>query len=329
MPEQTVEVQTPSKLDRFIEAVPQEFINIEAARALAQSCQGLEIDDVEDADQVAAVTEANREVKAALAALEKKRKELKAPLNAYGKAIDGHARVLKAELEPAKVALAAEIDKVKAHEAELARQKLEARLARLRAVESVYAAKPDVVEAYSDEGFEELVEAETAEHAKRQEEARIAKERAEREAEERRKAAEEAARLKAEQDAREKALAEERAEIERERAALRAEKDAAERAKREAEAPPAVDELPPAPTPEPVVEERPTPEPTAEVQVEERADDLDATLETSERPGDRDVLEALLAVAREAAAILPKDTKLGAMARAALAMHRESQAVSS
>ena len=320
---------TLEKLDaalvKIAQDAPAAFDNIEAAKALVQSVQGVTVTDPEDALQVEQATEAHALIRDCRLQVAKVHKALKEPVNAYAKVVDGHKRELLAVHEPTEKALKAELDKVKEHEAAKARAALHARIEKLRAVNSVYASKPDIVEAYSDEAFEELLDAERAEHVKREEAAAL-----EREAEEKRRA--EADRLKAEREAQERALAEERAELERERAALRAEKEAAERVKREAEA-----------AQEPVVEAEPTPEPPpAEVAepvawakrqgfellafsaVERPVDPACAF----EPPSERDAIEALLTVAREAKATQP-DTKLGRMASAALVMYREAQVVKS
>lgn len=291
-------------LTKIASDAPAAFDNLESARALVESVQGIHINDPEDALEIEQATEAHKLIRDSRLQVAKVHKALKEPVNSYAKVIDGHKRDLLAILEPTEKALKAELDKVKEHEAAKARAALAARLEKLRAVGSVYASKPDIVEAYSDEAFEELLEVETAEHVKREEAARV-----EREAEAKRKAEAEAL------AARERELAE------REAALKAAEEKAAQ----------------PEPSLEPTTDDGFTLREFSAVESPvdpscKMSGTASVTVEAPvafEMPNERDAIEALLALAREVKASQPTDSKIGAMARAALTMYREAQAVKS
>ena len=152
----------PSVMDRYIEMIPKRFLNIEGAKALVALADGLSIDDVDDAEQVEAVSIAHRGISRARIEVEKVRKREKTPFIQAGKMLDKHANELKAILEPRESELKEGLDMVKAEMDRRAQVALDARLAEFAAVESSYQHKDDLVGSMSDEGFAELLDVETA-----------------------------------------------------------------------------------------------------------------------------------------------------------------------
>lgn len=229
----------------------------------------LVVEGVEDREGLRRVHDARMVVKAHRVAIEKTRKDLKAGALEYGRRVDDEAKRLKALLEPIETHLQAEEERIaaekaaiKAEEERRRKAKLDERVAAL--AEVGYLAQVSVVEAMTDQDFEEELAFRREQHEERQ--AREAEERARREAEqaaERERAEKERAelqRLRAEQVARDEQAAkerkaeeqrlakerealeaerrkveEERQAIERERELEHARKEAAEQAKREAE----------------------------------------------------------------------------------------------
>lgn len=168
--------------------------------------------------------------------IEKRRKELKAPILALGTLVDSEAKRLTAisagreaelqadrdayDAEQAKIAAEAkaEADRLAAIEAEKVRAALQARVDRIASIGGV----PNLaqIQLMSDEAFDALVSEVTAEQAAKA--AREAQEKAEREeaervAREQREAEEAAARAKADAEAAERRAAEEKAAAERKR----------------------------------------------------------------------------------------------------------------
>lgn len=198
----------------------------------------LVVTDVTDQAQVKAVHDARMIVRKARVGVEKKRTELKADALAYGRRVDAEAKRLKALIEPIESHLLAEENKVKEAE-EARRRELEERQRavtqkRVDDLQAVGVVMPwDDVQALSDSDFAALLaESGAAFKARKAEEERLAKERAEQEERNRIEAArlaEEQAKLAAEREAREAAqrrLEQQRHELELERQRIEAEKQA-------------------------------------------------------------------------------------------------------
>jgi hypothetical protein len=163
----------------------------------------LTIVDLENKSEVAAVVEAHRMVKACRVKIEKKRKEIKAPALAFGKAVDKEGKRLAALIEPLETHLDGEREKLRAAERaaaeaekKAAAEKLQGRIDAMNAVNGPV--NLDMLANITDQAFElELRAATEAEAERVADQHRIEKER---EAEEARRAeadrlTEEAARI--------------------------------------------------------------------------------------------------------------------------------------
>lgn len=165
----------------------------------------LKVNGVDDKEGLQVVTEARKDVKKLRCAIEKRRKELKADADRFGKAVNTEANRLKEMIEPIEsylidqeTSVQRELDRIAA-EAEAAKQaKIQQRIDRLNAARC--RVEPMLIPLMDDEEFEEYFAAEQAAAEK------ILKE-------------QEAERLRLEEER--KALAEQRAELERLQAAER------------------------------------------------------------------------------------------------------------
>jgi len=143
----------------------------------------LAIADLGNKSEVAAVVEAHRMVKAYRVKIEKKRKEIKAPALAFGKAVDKEGKRLMALIEPLETHLDAEREKLRAAERaaaeaekKAAAEKLQARIDAMNAVGGPV--NLDMLANITDQSFElELRAAKEAEAERVAEQHRIEKER--------------------------------------------------------------------------------------------------------------------------------------------------------
>ena len=191
----------------------------------------LAIADLGNKSEVAAVVEAHRMVKAYRVKIEKKRKEIKAPALAFGKAVDKEGKRLMALIEPLETHLDAEREKLRAAERaaaeaekKAAAEKLQARIDAMNAVGGPV--NLDMLANITDQAFElELRAAKEAEAERVAEQHRIEKEReAAAEAEQAVRRAADAEREAAERLKEEQRESDMRAAMEREES-LRAESD--------------------------------------------------------------------------------------------------------
>ena len=216
---------------------------------------GLTITDLEDKDEFKAVHDARMVVKGHRVSVEKKRKELKADALAWGRLVDGKAKEIFAKLEPIEYHLSKEERKVideqnriKAEEEARQEAIIQKRVDDLLAVDCVMPflqvatlTDDEFVCLLTDKTFEFDGRQKAKAEAERIEKERLAKEEAERKAEDDRLAKQKAeqdkiaADLKRQQDelaAQQKAIDDEKARI----AQAEADKEAAEKAKVQAEA---------------------------------------------------------------------------------------------
>ena len=143
----------------------------------------LTIVDLENKSEVAAVVEAHRMVKAYRVKIEKKRKEIKAPALAFGKAVDKEGKRLAALIEPLETHLDNEREKLRAAERaaaeaekKAAAEKLQGRIDAMNAVNGPV--NLDMLANITDQAFElELRAAKEAEVERVAEQHRIEKER--------------------------------------------------------------------------------------------------------------------------------------------------------
>lgn len=143
----------------------------------------LTIVDLENKSEVAAVVEAHRMVKAYRVKIEKKRKEIKAPALAFGKAVDKEGKRLAALIEPLETHLDGEREKLRAAERaaaeaekKAAAEKLQGRIDAMNAVNGPV--NLDMLANITDQAFElELRAATEAEAERVAEQHRIEKER--------------------------------------------------------------------------------------------------------------------------------------------------------
>jgi chemosensory pili system protein ChpA (sensor histidine kinase/response regulator) len=143
----------------------------------------LAIADLGNKSEVAAVVEAHRMVKAYRVKIEKKRKEIKAPALAFGKAVDKEGKRLMALIEPLETHLDAEREKLRAAERAAAEaekkaeaEKLQGRIDAMNAVNGPV--NLDMLANITDQSFElELRAAKEAEAERVAEQHRIEKER--------------------------------------------------------------------------------------------------------------------------------------------------------
>jgi len=158
----------------------------------------LAVEGVTDTEGIKEVGKARRDVVKHRTAIDARRKELKAPVLAQGKAIDTVAKELIERLAPLEAHLKHEEDTVQRALAEIAKDKLDTRMALLMRVNS--REHRLMVEKLSDDSFQALLDHETKAHKERLNQQQLEQERA----------------VKLERE--EKALAEERAEFEAEKA---------------------------------------------------------------------------------------------------------------
>lgn len=208
-----------------------------------KATDGLVVTDIKQKREMKLARESRLGLRAIRVEVESLRKSLKEDSLRRGKAIDGFANILKAEIEPLEARLLEQEKFAERYEAEQKRILKEQRVAEL----SAYVANVDLYPLgdMSEEDWSILLEnSKLAHEAKRDAERREQEARIEAErilAERRRVEAEEAAKKEAERLAREKAQAEENARLKREaeerEAAARAERERveAERAKERAE----------------------------------------------------------------------------------------------
>jgi len=208
----------PITLDAQIAVALEEYNPARAALAeLGAEYRKLTTNGREDRAAFNAVVKARRDVKSKRVAVEKTRKALKAGALEYGRAVDGAAKELTAELLAIETHLQAQESLVTDEEKRIEREAEEARQKKVRARMDAFAAVgcqalPLEVEKMTDEEFEAAHDAARAEHEAKK--AAEAKAEAEREAE--------AERLRVEREQIEK----DRAEV----AAMRAELEAAQKA---------------------------------------------------------------------------------------------------
>jgi colicin import membrane protein len=185
-----------------------------AIAELREQYMSLSIAGPEDRKGFLAVSEARKDVKARRVKVEHARKALKEDALAYGRLVDGEAKRITAMLEPIEDHLQKQEDGYEAARDAIKRQAEESRKAKLQsrvdALQAVRGAVPlAVLEALTDEQFAaELAKATEADNARKAQEEAAAKAEAERKAE--------ADRLRKEEEAR---IAAERAKLEAERKA--------------------------------------------------------------------------------------------------------------
>lgn len=208
-----------------------------------KATDGLVVTDIKQKREMKLARESRLGLRAVRLEVENLRKSLKEDSLRRGKAIDGFANILKAEIEPLEARLLEQEKFAERYEAEQKRILKEQRVAELSAYVANVGLYP--LGDMSEEDWSTLLENSRLAHAakldaeRREQEARIEAERIL--AERRRVEAEEAAKKEAERLAREKAQAEENARLRREaeerEAAARAERERveAERAKERAE----------------------------------------------------------------------------------------------
>jgi len=159
----------------------------EDVRELLVVADGIEVSNVEDKEEMALARKTRLGLRSIRSGVENTRKELKAESLLYGKAVDGMARMIKDEITPTESALQEMEDFAKRAEEERIAQVIRERTAKLEAYE-VDAQDYDLG-SMTDKAYESLLEnsrlgyqarkdAEAAE-VKRQEEARVADEKAE------------------------------------------------------------------------------------------------------------------------------------------------------
>lgn len=202
-----------------------------------KKAKAIVITDLSQTGEMKMAREGRLFLKAKRVEVEKTRKELKEQSLREGKAIDGIANVLKALIEPTEEYLEQQEKYAEIKEAEFKAARKDDRLKML----APYEVNTDFFDLVNmpDENFANLLETSKMQWEKRQQEARKAEEeriaKLKAEAEEREKMRTENERLKKEAQEKEKALAEERARAEAERAA-EAEKSRKEREAIEAKA---------------------------------------------------------------------------------------------
>lgn len=166
------------------------------------------VTSVDDKQGIAEVREARLKFKDARVAVERRRKELKASALEYGRLVDSEAKAITAIIEPVEDHLAYQEGIVKREQERMEREAAEKRQAKTRERFKLLADcgasyLPEEFADLSDEDFAQLLAAERADKAKRDEQA--AAEKAERD------------RIAAEQQAEADRLAKERAELDRQR----------------------------------------------------------------------------------------------------------------
>lgn len=160
------------------DGVPAQFKSVIADKKIAElqkAYGGLVVSDVDDPEQVKAVREARLIVRQPRIAVDKLRKDLKADSLAYGRAVEAEAKRLMTPLQELEARLQAEEDKVKEHKERIRRERIDARMSKLRAVDCNDQTE-DMVDGLSDEMFESVLAGKTAIFEKKKEEERLAEE---------------------------------------------------------------------------------------------------------------------------------------------------------